>query len=198
MCFICNLLHIVYQWKRDPRISVHLAHHKFQCVKITATYLPGSIPSVLGASEMGAKIVTFLTVTFLQSYGCNVQKGESRKVMLEITMSLDHIICTSGPLVWLRSFFRYFFHHVCPCPLIVPLCPVHQQYYICNQTLSTIKHFWREQMNTLMVNMDTSRACFAMNRQKHLIDSKYQWDDDKEHGLMLFSLFHPLNFFLLI
>ena len=53
-------------------------------------------------------------------------------------------------------------------------------------------------MNALMVNMDTSVACFAMNRQKHLVDSKYQWDDDKEHGLKLFSLFHPLKFFLLI
>jgi hypothetical protein len=32
-------------------------------------YLPGSIPSVFGASKMGARIVTFLIVTFLQSYG---------------------------------------------------------------------------------------------------------------------------------
>lgn len=63
------------------------------------THLPGSMPSVFGALDMGARIVIFLIVTFLQSYGCNVQKGESRKVMFDIKMSLDHIICTSGPLV---------------------------------------------------------------------------------------------------
>lgn len=65
--------------------------------------LPGSMPSVFGAPEIGAKIVTFEMLTFLQSYGCSVQKGESRSVMLEMTTSLDHISCKSGPLVWLRS-----------------------------------------------------------------------------------------------
>lgn len=54
--------------------------------------IPGSIPSVFGAPVTGAKMVTFLIVTFLQSYGCRVQNGESRIVMLAITMSLDHII----------------------------------------------------------------------------------------------------------
>lgn len=39
-------------------------------------------------------------------------------------MSLDHISCTSGPLVYFRRFFRYLVHHVWPCPLMVPLCPV--------------------------------------------------------------------------
>lgn len=77
---------------------------------------------------MGAKIVRFLMVTFLQSYGCSVQKGESRRVILVIIMSLDHMIWTSGPLVLLRSFCRYFFHHVWPCPFMVPLCPVISKY----------------------------------------------------------------------
>lgn len=86
--------------------------------------LPGSMPSVFGAWKTGARMVRFFIVTFLQSYGWRVQKGESRNVMLDITMSLDHIICTSGPLVWFRSFRRYFFHHAWPCPLMVPLCPV--------------------------------------------------------------------------
>lgn len=137
--------------KHNPRTSANLAHHRFHYQKVTAAYLPGSIPSVLGASKMGAKIVTFLTVTFLQSYGCSVQKGESRKVMLEITMSLDHIICTSGPLVLLRSFCRYFFHHVSPCPLMVPLWPVGHQEHVCNQTISTIRHFRRDHMNSIDV-----------------------------------------------
>lgn len=61
--------------------------------------LPGSIPSVFGASKMGFKIVTFFTVTFLQSYGWNVQNGESCSVMFESTISLDHMIWISGPLV---------------------------------------------------------------------------------------------------
>lgn len=91
--------------------------------------LPGSIPSVFGAFFTGARIVRFLIVTFLQSYGCSVQNGESCKVIFEITMSLDHIICTRGPLVWLSFFWRYFFHHVWPCPFMVPLCPVYEQKY---------------------------------------------------------------------
>lgn len=133
--------------KHNPRTSANLACHRFHYQKVTATNLPGSIPSVLGASKMGAKIVTFLTVTFLQSYGCSVQKGESRKVMLEITMSLDHIICTSGPLVLLRSFCRYFFHQACPCPLMVPLWPVGHQEHVCNQTMSTTRHFQSDHMH---------------------------------------------------
>lgn len=31
--------------------------------------LPGSMPSVFGALKIGARIVTFFIVTFLQSYG---------------------------------------------------------------------------------------------------------------------------------
>jgi len=50
------------------------------------------MPSVFGASNTGAKIVTPFIVMFLQSYGWSVQKGESRKVISVITMSLDHMI----------------------------------------------------------------------------------------------------------
>jgi hypothetical protein len=61
-------------------------------IVLSRRYLPGSMPSVFGASNTGAKIVTPFTVMFLQSYGWNVQKGESRRVILVITMSLDHMI----------------------------------------------------------------------------------------------------------
>lgn len=88
---------------------------------------PGSIPSVFGAPAIGAKMVVSEIVTFLQSYVWRVQKGESRRVILEMIMLLDRMSWTRGPLVWLRSFLRNFTHQLWPCPFMVPLWPILQR-----------------------------------------------------------------------
>lgn len=82
------------------------------------------MPSVFGAPETGDKIVTFETVTFVQSYGCKCQKGEFLNVMLAIIMSLDHISCTRGGLVLFRILLRCFIHQTSPWPFMLPLCPI--------------------------------------------------------------------------
>ena len=66
---VSNDVHLnrIYHDRAAPINWSHI--NEYECNDNLQKHLPGSIPSVFGASNMGAKIVTFLMVTFLQSYG---------------------------------------------------------------------------------------------------------------------------------